>query len=403
MTTSTSTSKLSYMLFTFLSSLNIGGYLVLTSWLAVSATGDAQIVATLFLASLVCGMFFSNIAGVYTRTTHIRFTLVLANTVRLLGALFLVLSVYFDKNLYLSLYAVTLLNVLGNSFIMIASSVSFQEIFHKEERSRRVAEVSLLRQVGIASGTGLTGVVLAWTGSLSATIFLALVTLFQTPLMIFFSPYKKAITSSNVISTESNLSRWLSGFSYALVNRDLAIAMIILSATFSVAQLTNVMVPVFVLSDLSSGANTYATLEMAWAIGGSLALIVARRIKETSNRLALMFMAAIGLTMVIFSVNRSIPISFVIYFFMGGLFCIVRFISDSRIMIDADIEYVGRVRAANLLLTNSIGVLIFGLPWIVDTSSVSTIYLIWGVVLFVLSATSFFLLNSNSRSAIGRS
>ncbi|NKX29999.1 MFS transporter [Rhodobacteraceae bacterium R_SAG6] len=391
------------MLFTFLSSLNIGGYLVLTSWLAVSATGDAQIVATLFLASLVCGMFFSNIAGVYTRTTHIRFTLVLANTVRLLGALFLVLSVYFDKNLYLSLYAVTLLNVLGNSFIMIASSVSFQEIFHKEERSRRVAEVSLLRQVGIASGTGLTGVVLAWTGSLSATIFLALVTLFQTPLMIFFSPYKKAITSSNVISTESNLSRWLSGFSYALVNRDLAIAMIILSATFSVAQLTNVMVPVFVLSDLSSGANTYATLEMAWAIGGSLALIVARRIKETSNRLALMFMAAIGLTMVIFSVNRSIPISFVIYFFMGGLFCIVRFISDSRIMIDADIEYVGRVRAANLLLTNSIGVLIFGLPWIVDTSSVSTIYLIWGVVLFVLSATSFFLLNSNSRSAIGRS
>lgn len=391
------------MLFTFLSSLNIGGYLVLTSWLAVSATGDAQIVATLFLASLVCGMFFSNIAGVYTRTTHIRFTLVLANTVRLLGALFLVLSVYFDKNLYLSLYAVTLLNVLGNSFIMIASSVSFQEIFHKEERSRRVAEVSLLRQVGIASGTGLTGVVLAWTGSLSATIFLALVTLFQTPLMIFFSPYKKAITSSNVISTESNLSRWLSGFSYALVNRDLAIAMIILSATFSVAQLTNVMVPVFVLSDLSSGANTYATLEMAWAIGGSLALIVARIIKETSNRLALMFMAAIGLTMVIFSVNRSIPISFVIYFFMGGLFCIVRFISDSRIMIDADIEYVGRVRAANLLLTNSIGVLIFGLPWIVDTSSVSTIYLIWGVVLFVLSATSFFLLNSNSRSAIGRS
>ncbi|QXI66192.1 hypothetical protein CP157_03984 (plasmid) [Paracoccus marcusii] len=403
MTTSTSTGKLSYMLFTLLSSLNIGGYLVLTSWLAVSATGDAQIVASLFLASLVCGMFFSNVAGVYTRTTHIRATLVLANTVRLLGALFLAFNVYLDDNLYFSLYAVTLLNVLGNSFIMIASSVSFQDIFPKEERPKRVAEVSFLRQVGIASGTGLTGIVLAWTGSLSAAIFLAIVTLIQTPLMILFSPYKKTIPISNIVSTESKLSRWLSGFSYALANRDLAIAMVVLSATFSVAQLTNVMVPVFVLSDLSSGANTYATLEMAWAIGGSLALIAARRIREASNRLALMFMAITGLTMVVFSINRSIPFSFVIYFIMGGLFCIIRFISDSRIMIDADTEYVGRVRAANLLLTNSIGVLIFGLPWIVDTSSVSTIYLVWGVVLFVLSATSVFLLNSSSHSAIGRS
>ena len=170
-------------------------------------------------------------------------------------------------------------------------------------------------------------------------------------------------------------------------------AAIVLAATFSVAQLTNVLIPVFVQNDLSASATVYGALEMAWAIGGALALLAARLWLPAYPQLnlALICLALTGIGMAIFALERTIWVVVLIYGVLGGLFCLTRLISDSRILIETETEtepetaVVGRVRAINLLLTNAIGITIFALPFVVSTARVTGIYIAWGLALVLLS------------------
>ncbi|MEM9786164.1 MAG: MFS transporter [Pseudomonadota bacterium] len=376
------------MCFSALSSINVGAYLVLLAWCAVAQTGDARLVSTIFMLSLVLGAVAANIAGLLSDGSNTRNLLLAANGLRSIGAILLFAALAGQVYVVTALVTFAAIRTLGNAIIVTAGAVAFQQTFDEDIRTKRIAEVGIIRQAGIAIGTGLTGLLIAWQGVAVTAFILAVVTLTQTPLILAFTN-KDDIASAERACTSPRalLQRWIRGFDYLRRNRSVLFALIILSATFSVAQLTNVLVPVFVKNDLSSAASVYGALEMAWAIGGALVLLVARLFLPAHPHLnlALICLALTGIAMAIFALERRIWALVLMYGVLGGLFCLTRLISDSRILIETETEVVGRVRAINLLLTNGIGITIFALPFVVSTERVTGIYIAWGVTLLLLS------------------
>ncbi|MGL5009921.1 MAG: hypothetical protein ACRC6I_08560, partial [Paracoccaceae bacterium] len=232
---------------------------------------------------------------------------------------------------------------------------------------------------------------------------LVFVTFAQTPLIRLFAP-PAAPAAAPGDTSQSFARKWRDGLSYVRQHPAILIPMIILSATYSVAQLTNVMVPVFVQNDLGAGVATYGTMEMFWAIGGIFVLLLVRGFRPggLSTPASLVLLSVTGLTMIAFALIRDIPLLIALYFALGALFSVTRLVSDSQIMTLTETAYVGRVRAANLITTNGVGILIFALPWFVETTRVTNIYIAWGAGLLALSMALFVfvqLAQQKSRSA----
>lgn len=381
-------SGLAYMAFSALSSFNVGAYLVLLAWCAVEQTGDAKLVAIIFMMSLLLGAVSANVVGVMSDSSNTRRLLLSASGIRSVGAFFLFLALAGEIHIVTALLAFAIVRTLANAIIVTAGAVAFQQTFGLSSRTRRVAEIGIIRQAGIAMGTGLTGFLIESLGIASTALILASVTIAQTPLILLFTTRRSISSGDPTDSNPSNsLRRWKEGFVYLRHHRSVLVALIVLSATFSVAQLTNVLVPVFVQNDLSATADVYGALEMAWAIGGALALFAARLClpAHPNLNLGLICLGLSGLGMAVFAMERTIWLVVLVYGILGGLFCLTRLISDSQILLEVETEIVGRVRAINLLLTNSIGVIIFALPFVISTSRVTGIYIVWGMALLLLS------------------
>ena len=381
-------SGLAYMCFAALSSFNVGAYLVLLAWCAVEQTGDAKLVSIIFMMSLLLGAVTANFVGVLSDGSNTRRLLLSANGIRGVGACLLFLALAGEFHVVTALLIFAVIRTLANAIIVTAGAVAFQQTFDVSCRMQRVAEIGIVRQAGIAMGTGLTGVLIASQGVATTALILAIVTIIQTPLILVFTTRRSvSLGDSTDSSSSALLRRWKEGFVYLRHHRSVVVALIVLSATFSVAQLTNVLVPVFVQNDLSASADVYGALEMAWAIGGALALFAARLWlpARSSLNLGLICLGLSGLGMAVFALERTIWLVVLIYGILGGLFCLTRLISDSQILLEVETAVVGRVRAINLLLTNSIGVIIFAMPFVISTDRVTGIYIAWGIALLLLS------------------
>ncbi|MGL5011347.1 MAG: MFS transporter, partial [Paracoccaceae bacterium] len=295
-----------YDAFATLSSFNIGAYLVLVSWTAAELTGDATLVSALFLLSLVLGLVIANVAGVLSDARNVRKTLVWANLLRILAGLILAIALLQGVFLTLALYAFITIRAVGNAFIMTSGSVAFQQIFPEHDRPKRIAEIGILQQIGIAFGTGATGLLIALIGATSTAMILVFVTFAQTPLIRLFAPPATPAAAPGDTS-QSFARKWRDGLSYVRQHPAILIPMIVLSATYSVAQLTNVMVPVFVQNDLGAGVATYGTMEMFWAIGGIFVLLLVRGFRPggLSTPASLVLLSVTGLTMIAFALIRD--------------------------------------------------------------------------------------------------
>ena len=401
--TSLTGTELAYMCFSALSSFNIGAFLVLIAWCAVKQTGDAQLVSTIFIVSLALGAIAANIVGLLTDGNNTRSSLLLANGIRSLGAVLLFAALYLDVHVITALVSFAVIRTLGNAIIVTAGAVAFQDTFEARTRTQRIAEVGIIRQAGIAIGTGVTGLLIAVQGVAVTALLLTVITIVQTPLILAFTN-KNRISNANQPNKNPRalFQRWIDGFRYLRLNRSVLSAVVILAATLSIAQLTNVLVPVFVQNDLSASASVYGALEMAWAIGGALSLLAARIWLPAHPQLniALVSLALSGVGMAVFALERTTWMAVLIYGILGGLFCLTRLVSDSRILIETKTEVVGRVRAINLLMTNTIGLTIFALPFFVSTNSVTNIYIAWGLALLLLTLIAVYAKNKDTNDKV---
>lgn len=176
---------------------------------------------------------------------------------------------------------------------------------------------------------------------------------------------------------------WLAGIRFAVRDRPLMLAMLTATLLFSVTQMTNLLVPVFVQNNLEGGSEVYGLLEASWAAGGAALLALASLQKKALGLGALenLLLAAIGVLMIVFALSRNIALVVALYAMLGGLFSLGRALCEGRLLALAKPEEVGRIRSASVMMTSAAGLVIFLLPTIMRNEDVIVYYCSWGVIL----------------------
>ncbi|NTF52734.1 MFS transporter [Agrobacterium rhizogenes] len=379
---SRTSSLLTYSAYTFLSSYSIGGALVLVAWLAVEF-GSIAAVGQLFLTASITDIFFSVLGGTLADRFN-RKTLIFQGLItRAIGFFIVLVGTTMDADLMMLLFAYTILNSLGMALISGAIDGVAQSLIEPKRRVVMALRLSILRQCGIAIGTGSVGFILSYFGSATTIYIILLICLLQILMVPLFSHY---LSLHNMPDRESYIKMWADGLYYIINTPNLISTVLTFGFVYSVGQITNMLIPGFVKGLLQSGSDVYGSLEMSWAIGGGCIVMGVTLIPRLLNKPMLEYylLSALGVLMIVFSLTRSISTLIIFYAFMGGMFSLIRSICEGNILLYSETTYVGRVRAVSSILKSLIGIVVFSIPSVFTSTDVTLLYSIWGFMIFIL-------------------
>lgn len=363
----------------FLSLFSVGLGFVAVAWLGASS-GSLQLVGQLFFASSLTTLGVSAFAGASadrgSRLSNLRWAwgLRAAALATLLGGIFA------PKWLVAGLFAYSALGAISNSLGASAMDAAFQGAIPASQRVQLAVRLELLRQSGLVCGTALSGYLLHTSGASAVVLLLTVVLMIQ---IVLFEGLLRSYLNVHWQRGAGLLGFWLAGIRFAVRDRPLMLAMLTATLLFSVTQMTNLLVPVFVQNNLEGGSEVYGLLEASWAAGGAALLALASLRKKALGLGALenLLLAAIGVLMIVFALSRNIALVVALYAMLGGLFSLGRALCEGRLLALAKPEEVGRIRSASVMMTSAAGLVIFLLPTIMRNEDVIVYYCSWGVIL----------------------
>lgn len=374
-----------YVAFLFLTFLFIGSSFVTIAWIAVEDESIAT-VGKIFLLSSVTGIFISILGGILTDSWNRKIVIRLGVITQIAALAILLYGLIQRHNLPPFLYIFSVLNTASMAVKAGAIDSVFQSIVCKEKRVSMSLRLSIIRQLGLAIGMGGSGFLL---DKISASFCVSLLLLISVTRLLISEAFLLKLKKIKRVSSPNPIRLWKEGFEYTISDKKLYIAILGIALTFSVAQMTNVLIPGFVKNDLSAGSNVYGSLEMAWSIGGGMILLLASFKHHNSpfSNIEGLLLCLLGSTMIIFSFLRFIPALIILYAIMGGLFSITRARFDGKLLTFCSEDMIGRVRATTSILTNIVGMVIYLIPTIFPISSISVLYTIWGAFILGLGLT----------------
>lgn len=369
----------SYTAFLFLTFVFIGSSFVIIAWIAVEDSSIA-LVGRIFLLSSITGVIIPILGGVLTDSWNKKIIIRLGVFTQITALVTLLYGILQEHNLPPFLYIFSVLNTASMAFKAGAIDSVFQAIVCKEKRISMSMKFSIIRQLGLAIGMGSSGYLLDQT---SASLCVSLLLLLSITRFFLSEIFLSTIKTIKPKMPTNPLRLWKEGFKYASSDKKLYLSIFGVALTFSVAQMTNVIIPGFVHNELSASSNVYGLFEMAWSIGGGTILFIVafNRHASLNNNLEALLLCLLGSIMIVFSFLRFIPALILLYAFMGGLFSITRARFDGKLLMFCSEGMIGRVRATTSVLTNLVGMFIYLIPTIFTMTSVSILYTIWGALI----------------------
>jgi MFS family permease len=355
---------------------------VSVSWVAANH-GTIALVGQLFFISGVTNVFVSAVGGVLVDRRSRRSMVLRGQAVRLLGTAILFAGVLYPAWLTYALFASTILNTAGPASGGGAMAGVFQTLFPPEQRMRITMRLGVVGQVGFVAGTGTSGLILHLWG---AEVCVGIMVVITGVLLMLGDYFTRGLTEAPSATGNSFSADWREGLRYALADWRLAGAIFGVALLFSVAQMTNTLVPGFVRDTLHAGSDVYGLLEAAWSAGGGTVLAANAFLRQPQFRgwAEFAMLAALGLIMVAFALSRSVGLAVALYAVMGALFVLSRAICNGRILVLADPAYIGRVAALTSMLTSGTGMVIYIMPSFVLIADIALYYQAWGIAILIV-------------------
>ncbi|CAH1662262.1 MFS transporter [Chelatococcus asaccharovorans] len=371
-----------YVLFSFLAMYLIGTGLIVISWVATEH-GTVALVGQLYFIGGIVGIALSAIGGVLV-DRHSRRTMILrSQSLRIVAALILLAGLQDKTWLTFCLFSFTIISAAGPALSVGAMGGAFQSFFPTDKRMNVVLRLSIVGQVGFIFGTGTAGTILHFWGETSCMlIFIA-----TSVALLCLGEY---FTRGMSLPPERKRTRftddWRDGLKYTLGSPHISMPIIGVSLLFSVAQMTNTLVPGFVRETLHAGSDVFGLLEAAWSAGGGLVLLMSASLQRRSwkNGIEFLLLALLGAAMIGFALSQWVPLSFVLYAVMGGLFCLSRSLCSGRLLTLTAPEQIGRTQALSSMLTSTIGMTMYMLPTFLRADDIGYYYKVWGGAIIVL-------------------
>ncbi|WP_245476856.1 MFS transporter [Bradyrhizobium sp. Leo170] len=250
----------------------VGVGIVLPAWIAFHA-GGSSLVGLVLLSSSVAGFVLAPLSG-YIVDRHSRLIVTAAGqAIRASGLFMLALVQVLPEGLSRPLLVLSaILGAFGYALLAGAMSGLLQSLIPETERMTFNMRLSFFNQAGLAMGTGVAGYAIDRLGSTMAAVLSACIALAILPLLGMLTRTPSGRRSMKGLNP---LSASREAFRYLLNEPQSLSAAVTVGLAFAVIQITNLLLPGFVIHALGGGSDLFGMLEMTAAIAGMTALAVA--------------------------------------------------------------------------------------------------------------------------------
>ncbi|MBK3666356.1 MFS transporter [Bradyrhizobium diazoefficiens] len=379
------TQRICFVGFSSASFFIVGVGIVLPAWIAFHA-GGSSLVGVVLLTSSVAGFVLAPLSG-YIVDRYSRLTVTAAGqAIRASGLLVLSLVQVLPEGLSRPLLVLSaVLGALGYALLAGAMSGLLQSLIPEAERMISNMRLSFFNQAGLAIGTGAAGYAIDRLGSTTAAVLSACIALAILPLL---GTLTRTPSGHRSMKGLTPLSASREALRYLLNEPQSLSAAVTVGLAFAVIQITNLLLPGFVIHSLGGGSNLFGTLEMTAAIAGMAALAIAG-MPMFARKLAgatatILAGAAAALIALSFVTNPLVAI--VLYAVAGMLWNLSRAAANGDLLTVVDSALIGRVQAFTTLLTGGLGGVIFLLPTLVPNATEAGLYVACGVTIFIATA-----------------
>lgn len=371
--------------FSSISFFIVGVGIVLPAWVAF-AVGGSNLVGLVLLASSLASLVLAPLSG-YLVDRYSRLGVTTSGQlVRTVGLLMLApVQVLPDALSRPILLLSAVLGAFGYGLLAGGMSGILQSLVPEAERMRFNMHLSFFNQGGLALGTGAGGYAIAHLGSTTAAALFAFVAMSVLPLLSMLT----GDTDARQPAKRLNLfSASREAITYLLNDPQALTASVAVGLAFAVIQITNLLLPGFVIHSLGGGSRLFGTLEMTAAIAGMAALAVAG-IPAVARKMARMTTPAIAGaagSLIVLSLQTDPLVAVVLYTVAGMLWNLSRAAANGHLLTVVDTALIGRVQAFTTLLTGAVGALIFLLPTLLPNASEAQLYMACGVMILLATA-----------------
>lgn len=373
------------MAFSSASFFIVGIGIVLPAWVAFHA-GGSSLVGLLLLTSSVAGFALAPVAG-HLVDHHGRIAVTAsAQLIRALGLSVLALVPQVPSALAPSLLILSgVLGAFGYALLAGAMSGLLQSLVPEKERMAFNMRLSFFNQAGIAIGTGAGGYAISRFGSTTTAILSACIAMVILPLLRHLA---SAAGANGARRRTGLVAASLEALTYLMTEPRSFAAAVTVGLAFAVIQITNLLLPGFVIHQLKGDSKLFGMLEMAAAISGMAALgvaglpAVARKMRSTTTAV----LGGAGASLILLSLAPDAPVAILLYCLGGMLWNLSRAAANGHLLTVVDEALIGRVQAFTTLLTGAFGVLIFLLPTAIPGATEAHLYAACGAAIMVAAA-----------------
>jgi MFS family permease len=323
------------------------------------------------------------LGGVVADRVERRHVLTGSQYVQMLCALFLTIMLALHRIQVWHMLTCSLISGFAQAFGGPAYSALIPTLVDKEDMPNAIALNSMQFNAAVVLGPAISAPVLArfgevWCFGLNTVSFVAPI-IALAMLKVRFAPVK---------TTETVLDSMKEGVGF--IRRQGAMAgLIILGFAMTLLFIPmRTFLPVFAKDIFHKGASTYAMFQSITGMGsivGALAVAGFGNMRH-KGRLALVALAALGVTAAVFAVSRSLPLSYLMLFFSGAAMMAVFASVSSLVQLIVTNEMRGRVMSVyNFAFRGgmTMGNLMSG--WLVPVFSAPIVVCANGLLLIVLA------------------
>lgn len=367
-----------FLLLSAINNLGLGLYVVVIAWTAFQVSDDVAVIGHIFLIGSLANLVTAPFIGVLVDRFSRRAIVGIGKLVTALalavppGAAALGAPLTTEV-----LYATAVLHALSITCLAAAMDGLLQQICVREKVARNVALVSAVRQSGLVVGTGCAGFVLYGLGPDLSFTAGALLALLGAAVAVALPAGHPARAATRL---EPYFRSLRLGLAFLTGRQALMLLALAIAFAFSIAQLTNALLPAYIEREIGATSRLYGLVEGAWAAGGiaiSLLLVpLLARLRLT--RMEFVALVFLGVCTLLFVATDAPLLLVLLHGLMGAGFSATRVLCDSRLLVLCPPDVIGRVRTNISAMTSLVGVGVYLAPTFIDARYVTPWYLAAG-------------------------
>ena len=332
-------------------------------WLLLELTGTAAAVGVLLILRAVPTIALSSWAGALCDSHSRRRIAIAASAVQAVATLATAAYLAAGHRDTTSLYVLTLIVGTGTTFFMPATRAYMQTAVGPGGYHRLASLTETATMLGLIAGTAVGGPLLT-TAGIAVALAIDGVTFLWAAIAFARMPEQ---ARSAAAPRRSGLAAQVEGLRYIAGRPMLALAAALSLVPVLCIQVDNVLVSAYVRDALALDAAAFSRINLAYAVGAALVGVVLSRIgKRLDNARAIAAgFVALGLAHLGFGTSADGLVATATMFAVGVTLVGVRTLLTTRIMLNSEPAFAGRVQAAQQLaaglLTIGLGAAVGGL------------------------------------------